>query len=89
MRSPKRLDHRLQATVLLVASAAARLPPVHPSRRLNVRPGGDGVGSISAAPVAAVSGNVCPQVFDASTADFYPIRAELLGGLQLAGVGQH
>jgi len=38
----------------------------------------------SAAP-AAVSGNICPQAFDASTADFYPIQPSFSAGYTAAG----
>ncbi len=34
---------------------------------------------------AAVSGNECPQVFDASTADFYPIQPSFSAGYTAAG----
>lgn len=37
------------------------------------------------APAAAVSGNECPQVLDASTADFYPIQPSFSAGYTAAG----
>jgi hypothetical protein len=41
--------------------------------------------SASSSAVAAASGNECPQVFDASKADFYPIQPSFSAGYTAAG----
>jgi hypothetical protein len=85
MRSPKRWIIG-SATVLLVVTACSTPTTSAPiSTPSTSAPEGTVSGSNSAAPVAAVSGNVCPQVFDASTADFYPIQPSFSAGYTAAG----
>ena len=85
MRSPKRWIIG-SATVLLVMTACSTPTTSAPiSTPSTSAPEGTVSGSNSAAPVAAVSGNVCPQVFDASTADFYPIQPSFSAGYTAAG----
>ena len=85
MRSPKRWIIG-SATVLLAVTACSTPTTSAPiSTPSTSAPEGTVSGSNSAAPVAAVSGNVCPQVFDASTADFYPIQPSFSAGYTAAG----
>ena len=74
------------ALLLLALSACTASPSgtPAPTRPLtSAAPSSSGSSAPSSA--AAVSGNQCPQVFDASTADFYPIQPSFSAGYTAAG----
>ena len=82
---PQALDHRLGHRAagrdrLLLAYHQCTISTPSASA-----PGGTVSASKSTAPAGAVSGNACPQVFDASTADFYPIQPSFSAGYTAAG----
>ncbi len=64
------------AALLIALSACTSSPVTAPTKAPTSAP---------ASASAAVSGNECPQVFDASTADFYPIQPSFSAGYTAAG----
>jgi hypothetical protein len=84
----RRLDYRLigSAALLLALSACTSSPSGAPVDQTSApSTASSAAGSASAVAAAAVSGNECPQAFDASTADFYPIQPSFSAGYTAAG----
>lgn len=72
---------RLVAVLALACTASLLLAACQPVRPVTSTEGaGAGSTQATAEPNTAVTGNVCPMVFDASVASFYPIQPDFNAG---------
>lgn len=82
-RSPRLLA--LPVALVLGLAACTTTPSGSPATPETSSSAAEAASDGAASSVPAVSGNECPQVFDASQADFYPIQPSFSAGYTAAG----
>ena len=82
-RSPRLLI--LPVALVLGLAACTTTPSGSPATPETSSSAAEAASDGAASSVPAVSGNECPQVFDASQADFYPIQPSFSAGYTAAG----